>query len=127
MQPDTLSVLLRCLSFIALFQAAGVALFLALFGRSLDASRGFRRRVAILSALGATTLLVGHYLLEAARMADDGSGIFDLTMQKMVLNSTSSVVLPSAALGACAIAVDSRGDRHVLVRCPRPALRREQP
>ena len=105
MQPDTLSVLLRSLSFIALFQAAGMALFLAMFGRSLDASLAFLGRIAILSANAAITLLVGQYLLEAARMADDWSGIFDASMQKMLLNSTLSIVLALRCLGVSILVV----------------------
>ena len=99
MQPDTLSVVLRSLSFIALFQAAGMVLFLAMFGRSLNASLAFLGRIAMLSAIAAITLLVGQYLLEAARMADDWSGIFDASMQKMVLHSAPSTVLAMRCLG----------------------------
>lgn len=105
MQPDTLSVVLRSLSLIALFQAAGMALFLATFGRSLDASLLLLRRIAIFSVIAAITLLVGQYLLEAARMADDWSGIVDASMQKMVLHSPSSFVLAMRCLGLSILVV----------------------
>jgi hypothetical protein len=37
--PDILSVVLRALSFVLLFQAAGIAIFVAAFGRRLASAR----------------------------------------------------------------------------------------
>ena len=53
MIPDILSATLRALGFLAILQAGGAALFLALFGHDLDAARrGILRllRAAILAA-----------------------------------------------------------------------------
>lgn len=105
LRPDALSAALRCLSFIALFQAAGMALFLAVFGRLLESSPAPLRRVARLSAITAVVLLLGQYALEAARMADDFLGVLDASLQKMVLDSNSSVVLAARVLGLTTLAM----------------------
>jgi putative copper resistance protein D len=110
--PDTPSVILRSASFIALFQAAGMAIFLAMFGRPLKVSLVQMRRIAKLSAIAAVLLLVGHYALEAARMADDMSGAVDPSLQMMVMHSASSVVLVVRLLGLAviAMAIGRRGE-----------------
>ena len=91
--PDALSILLRGLSFIALFQSIGAALFVDLFGRPLTVSLPPIRRVARVSAAAALVLLLGQYLLEAARMADAMTGMFDASLQRLVFESPSSLVL----------------------------------
>ena len=69
--PDILSVVLRALSFVLLFQAAGIAIFVAAFGRRLASARRVVVHLGQISALAATALVAGHYALEAARMAGD--------------------------------------------------------
>jgi len=66
--PDVLSVVLRALSFLFLLQAAGIALFVAIFGRLLGASRSAVRRLGEVSAILALVFVVGHYALEASRI-----------------------------------------------------------
>jgi putative copper resistance protein D len=106
MRPDTLSVILRSASFIALFQAAGMAIFIAMFGRDLEVSRLPLRRLARFSAFGATVFLIGQYALEAARMADDISGIADPSLQLLAMRSASSVVLALRLVGLAFITVN---------------------
>ena len=112
MHPDTLSVILRSASFIAMFQAAGMAIFLAMFGRPLGASLVPTWRITKLSAIAAGVLLVGQYALEAARMADDMSGMVDFSLQMMAMHSASSVVLAVRLLGLVVItmAIGRRGE-----------------
>ena len=112
MRPDTLSVILRSASFIAMFQAAGMVLFLAMFGRSLDASIAPMRRIAQLSAIAAAVLLAGQYTLEAARMADDMAGMLDPSLQMLAMHSARSVVLAVRLFGLVLIAmtIGRRGD-----------------
>lgn len=105
MHPDTLSVILRSASFIAMFQAAGMAFFIALFGRMLELSLSPLWRITKLSAITAIVLLVGQYGLEAARMADDMSGVIDPSLQMMVMHSASSLVLATRLLGLVLIAI----------------------
>jgi putative copper resistance protein D len=93
MRPDTLSVIFRSASFIAMFQATGMAVFLALFGRLFEVSRLPLRTVARITALAAAMCLIVQYALEAARMADDLSGIADRSLQGLAMHSARSVVL----------------------------------
>ena len=103
MRPDTLSVILRSASFIALFQAAGMVLFIAMFGRRLERSLSELQRITRLSAILAAAFVVGQYALEAARMADDMAGIADLSLQMIAMNSASSAVLMLRLLGLSVI------------------------
>jgi copper resistance protein D len=91
MSVDALSALIRALSFIALFQAAGVAITIATFGRLLDRSAVPIRRVGFYSALAGLPLVAGQYALEAARMAGELAGAFDPFLQQLVLQSPLSV------------------------------------
>lgn len=84
---DILSVALRALSFLFLLQAAGVALFVAILGRHLSSSADAIRRLGRWSALVGLALVAAHYALEAARMAGDFSGIWDLSLQGASLRS----------------------------------------
>jgi copper resistance protein D len=108
MQPDILSVVLRSASFVALFQAAGMVIFIAMFGRLLGPSLNRIRRFAKVSAISAIVLLLGQYVVEAARMADDMTGMADTSLQRMVLHSTASAVLAFRILGLSAIALALR-------------------
>jgi putative copper resistance protein D len=90
---DVLSVVLRALSFILLFQAAGAAIFVALFGRRLASARDAVRRLGQASALAAMALVAAHYAFEAARMAGDLSGMWDPTLQGMVWGSPNRAAL----------------------------------
>ena len=81
---DALSVLLRALSFIAMFHAAGAAVFLSLFGNRLPAAAAPIARRARIAAALAVALVLAHYSLEAARLAGDFSGLIDPRMQQLV-------------------------------------------
>lgn len=112
MLPDILSVTLRAVSFIAVLQAAGVALFLAQSGvRLLASAQGIRRLGRWSAAVGLTALLL-HYLLEAARLAGSFSGLVDLSLQSMVLSSTTPLVLGVRVLGLLAIATSLREEKQ---------------
>jgi putative copper resistance protein D len=108
---------LRSASFVALFQAAGMALFLATFGRALRASLAPMRRFARLSAAAAAVLLAAQYALEAARMAGDMSGLIDPSLQLMAMRSARSLVLAVRLVGlsVVAFAVGRRGHAAALM------------
>ena len=99
MPVEVLSVTLRALSFLTLFQAAGIALFLALREQELPNSERSLRRIGTLAALIAAVLLIAHYLLEAARMGGELGGMVDPTLQGMVMRSAVSVTLSWRLLG----------------------------
>jgi putative copper resistance protein D len=87
---DALVIGLRAITFVALFQAAGAALFLALYAPQLarepaDKLRDWAR-VAALVALIAAVL---HYVLTPARMAGDFGSTFDPELESLLLRSSS--------------------------------------
>ncbi len=90
---DDLSVLLRALSFIAMFQAAGGAVFLTLFGSQLPlAAPSITQRVRMATVL-ALALVLAHYSLEAARLAGDASGLIDPRLQQLVWQTAPGTAL----------------------------------
>lgn len=107
--PDVLSVILRALSFVLLFQAAGVAMFVAIFGRRLESSDGSIRRLGQAAALAGLALCTGHYTMEAARMAGEMSGLWDSALQEMSWNSPARDALICRLLGLLLIAVGLQG------------------
>lgn len=100
MTPDLLSAVVRSLAFVALFQAAGVAFFLALFGRSLTNAMASTRRLGVISAALGVLLILAQLSLDAARMAGDFDGVWDLNLQHLALESKSgaSALVKAAGL-----------------------------
>lgn len=101
---DAVSALVRGLSFVALFQAAGVAIFLALVGRRLAAATQRVRGLGFVSAIAAIALVAAHYALEAARMAGALSGVLDFSLQQMVFESSMSAAWLWRTVGLVLIA-----------------------
>jgi putative copper resistance protein D len=85
--PDILSAVLRALSFVLQLQAAGAVFFTAAFGPALTISLAGIRKLARVTALVALFTVAGHYILEAARMAGDMSGMLDMSLQNMAWSS----------------------------------------
>jgi putative copper resistance protein D len=113
---DILSVVLRALSFVLLFQAAGAAIFVALFGRRLASALEGVRRLGRASALAAIALVAAHYAVEAARMAGDLSGMWDPALQGMVWDSPNRAALICRLAGLLLIVVGfQRGGRRSLI------------
>src|SRR5215469_6109967 len=108
MSADLLSVALRALGFVPLFQAAGIAIFLALFGQPLVSTAPVLRRLGIRTALIAAVLLIGQYLLEAARLSGELAGVLDPALQALVLRSATSVTLIWRLLGLLLIGAGLR-------------------
>jgi len=103
MSPDVLSVVLRALSFVALLQAAGIALFMRLFQPFLILAQRDIRQLGMWSAAIALPLLIAQYLLEPARMAGDFSGLLDLSLQRINLASLAAVTLGVRVTGVVLI------------------------
>src|SRR5579859_3497184 len=102
--PDVVSVILRALSFVLLFQAAGVAIFVAIFGRRLSSSLAAVGRLGQAAAIAAMVLVAAHHALEAARMAGEMSGMWDPALQGMAWNSPARAALIGRLLGLLLIA-----------------------
>ena len=99
MSPDTLSVTVRALALIALFQAVGAVFFMSLFAPHMTAARAAVRRVIIVVAAYAALLALVHHGLEAARMAGDYSGLWDPELQKLAWWSRSVLAVAVQVVG----------------------------
>ena len=104
MTPDLLSVIVRALGFVALFQAAGTAFFLAVFAPLTQASSLIRRLGRVSAALGAG-LILAHLALDPARLSGDFAGWSDPDLQGLAFSSRSGISQLVQALGLVAVAV----------------------
>jgi putative copper resistance protein D len=110
MLADTISIVLRALSFVLLFQAAGAAFFDAAFGRELTLTRGAVARIGALAAWTAVPFVLGHYLLEAARMMGEMGGMLEGALQARVLHSSAGAMVSLRILGLLLIGYGLQGD-----------------
>ena len=91
--------------FISLFQAAGIALFLAIFGNHVAVSGAIIRRLGLIAAVSGIILVIAHLALEAARMADDFEGVMDADLQSLAVRSTNGATHGLQLLGLILMAV----------------------
>jgi len=110
MLADVISALVRALSFIALFQAAGIAIFIAIFGGQLELASAAVRRLGFVSAVAGIVLVSAHYLLEAARMAGALAGVLDLSLQQLVFDSPMSAAWGLRIAGLALIAASANSN-----------------
>lgn len=96
---DIVSVVLRAIWFVLLFQAGGACVFVAAFESGLHAALANIQRLGAAAAALAIVFLCGHYSLEAARMAGDFSGMLDASLQGLVLRSPTSEALALRVAG----------------------------
>jgi putative copper resistance protein D len=108
MLPDILSVVLRALGFVLQLQAAGAVFFTAAFGPALTISLAGIRKLARLSAIAALVAIAGHYVLEAARMSGEMSGMFDTSLQSMAWTSSLGGAFTVRVLGLLLIVAAMR-------------------
>jgi copper resistance protein D len=108
MLADAISASARAISFIAIFQAAGIALFLAILAGPLaDPTRAALRQTLRRSAWAAITFTLLHYLVEAGRMGGSLAAVADITLQKMVLQSPAANALSLRIFGVMFIGVST--------------------
>jgi putative copper export protein len=105
MTPDLLSLIVRALGFLALFQAVGASLFLAAFAQRLDRSEVRIRRLARIAAAAGIALVLAHLALEPARLAGDFGGLADHELQQLAWRSGSGASQLFQVLGLLAILV----------------------
>jgi len=87
---DALVIGLRAIAFVALFQAAGTAIFLTVYDRDLAREQAATLcTIARAAALVALTAVVLHYVLTPARMAGDFGSTFDPSLESLLLRSNS--------------------------------------
>lgn len=100
---DIVSAAVRALSFVAAFQAAGLAIFCALFGRL--SSHAAIAPLGRACAWVAIALVALHHLLEAGRMTGDMSGMFDEALQYLSLSSSIGAANGLRIVGLAWVAV----------------------
>jgi len=86
---DGVSVILRGLGFIAIFQAAGMAIFLALFQRMLTPATTLGlRRIGVGATIVGLVLVAAHFALEPARLGGELAAITDSGLRDIILQSS---------------------------------------
>ena len=111
MLPDVLSVSIRGLSFILLFQAIGSAFFTTLFGQIQNSILAVRR-LTMITAIGGAVTIVLHLVLEGTRMTGEFSSVLDAAMQQRVITSAIATSHALQVLGLLLVAWACRQDRH---------------
>ncbi len=111
---DIVVVGLRALAFIAVLQSAGSAFFSAYAGARLQESGAKLRSVSIATALLAVLLVAVQHLLEPSRMTASFSGIWNGSLQLILLQSDAGAARALRILGLAAIAIAfwRRGSPH---------------
>jgi putative copper resistance protein D len=112
---DAVAVLARALSFIALFQAAGGALFVTLFGSRLAVCTARIKQVGRIATVGAALLLMVHFALETARLAGNFSGLWDRQLQQLLWQSALGTSLRLQLAGLLLVLVGLYGSRTLSV------------
>jgi putative copper export protein len=109
--PDLLSVPLRTLALIAVFQAAGAAFFVLLFGPWLARCRQRIRRLGCQAALCGVLLIALQQWLRGARMAGDYDGLIDPALQRLAWGGSAGAAagLQIIALGVIAAGLAGPG------------------
>lgn len=100
---DVFAVGLRALAFATALSAAGAAIFVALFGASLDRSPRRIRQLTAAAALTGLLLTLGHAIAEPARLAGAWSGIVDASLQVLLLGSDFGTATAVRVLGLLAV------------------------
>jgi putative copper resistance protein D len=96
---DIVAIGLRALAIAATLSAAGTAMFVWLFGESLDRSARRIRGLMFATALAALLLTVAHAVVEPARLAGAWSGIVDSSLQSVLFGSDFGATTAMRELG----------------------------
>jgi putative copper export protein len=105
MMVDSVAVLIRGLSFIAMFQAVGGALFVSLFGTWLPVAVGRIRRLLRIVTVVAIALVLLQFSFEAARLAGEFSGLRDMQMQELAWHSAAGTAMRLRLIGLLLVLV----------------------
>jgi putative copper resistance protein D len=105
-----------------MFQAAGGAVFVTLFGTSVPLS-GVRIRLLLqIVTLAAIALLLLQYSFEAARLAGEFSGLWDERLQKLAWGGAAGTAMRLRLSGLLLVLVGLQGRRMADVLCVAGAL-----
>jgi putative copper export protein len=109
--PDWVAVAVRALGLTCLYQAAGAALFIALFTRELPDLRARIGRLAVLTAVPGMALILMQAPLAAARMAGDYSGLTNSTLLQLAWHSSHGLANAVQVTGLALIVVSLHARR----------------
>ena len=115
---DSVVLALRALSFVAIFQAVGNALFLDLFGARLSLPVEERvRTLARIAAVAALCLAVLHYVLTPARMAGNLGATFDTSLSELLRESDAGTahIVRIIGLAVLFLSLDRRTRLNTIV------------
>ena len=96
---DFIAISVRALGFVAALQAAGVPLFLWLFGDDLPSSMGAIQRLGARVAIAGLLLTMAYQVLEPARLTGELVGVFDSSIQALLLASDLGTATAVRVLG----------------------------
>lgn len=96
---DYLAIGLRAAEFTAALQAAGIPVFVWLFGGSLERAVRPLGRLVVWTAVAGLALSIGHALVEPARLAGELGGIFDPFLHGILLASDAGTTTAIRVLG----------------------------
>jgi copper resistance protein D len=102
---DLLSITVRALSFVLVFQAVGTALFLAGFGRLATWAHSGICRLGWAAAVAGAVAVASHQALEAGRMAGELAGVLDPSLQGMAMNSPAGAAFVLRIVGLVLVGV----------------------
>jgi putative copper export protein len=105
---DAAAVAMRCAAFIAALQAAGLAFFMAAHRSTLAENAAPLVSLARTMTLAALALVLGHQVIEAARLAGDWPGMVDFDMQRGNWHRSPGV---SALVAGVGLAIEHAGFR----------------
>jgi putative copper resistance protein D len=113
---DAVVLGLRALAFVAVFQAAGAAIFLSLFARELAASAQSIRTLAKTAALAAVVLTALHHVSIPARLAGTFAATLDPSLSDLVLQSSigPAHAVRLAGLALLAVSLDQATRPHMI-------------
>lgn len=106
---DFVAIGLRGLAFVAVLQAAGIPIFISLFGENLDRSGRAIRAMAALTAAGGLLLTAIHAAVEPARLTGELGDIFDGSLQALLLSSDFGTTTAIRVFGLALILAGSLG------------------
>jgi copper resistance protein D len=101
---DLVTVGIRALAFMSVFQAAGTSFFLAVFGQQLTSARFSIGRLGFIAACGGLVLTIAHLVLDAPRLAGHLNGLWDPDLQRLAWTSKSAASQITQALGSFTVA-----------------------
>jgi putative copper export protein len=113
---DALVIGLRAIAFVALFQAAGTAIFLTVYDRELAREQAATLcTIARAATLVALTATVVQYVLTPARMAGEFGSTFDPSLESLLLrsNSGSAHIARVIGLAVLLLALDRASVWHL--------------